>query len=657
VTLADECWTWELRDPGSTPDVSIVICAHGHSEITLGCLKALNENQYANAARAEVIVVDDASPDDTRVQVSNVRGVRVVGLDTNVGFLMAANAGLSVARGRHVLFLNNDTEPVGAWLDPLLDTLERRPAAMVVGSRLVYPDGTLQEAGGIIFDDASGWNYGRNGDPFDPKVTYEREVDYVSGASLLVRGDFLRERGGFDVRFAPAYYEDTDLCFAARAGGGEVWYQPASIVVHFEGKSHGTDEGSGIKAYQVTNRLKFQKRWAAALEHQWPNDPANVPMARQRTLRGQRILVIDNGIPAPDEDSGSVRLTKAMSVMLEAGFAVTFVALNGWRREPYAHRLERMGVEVLGVLDHSWAHIESMRGGISHVWVSRPGVASAVIDRVRAALPEAAFVYDTVDLHFLRLERQAETTGEPSDRIEALLQKRVEVDLIERSDATIVVSEFERRVLEPLVDTPVFVVPNIHDDDTVPVDPRGRSGLLFVGGFQHKPNEDAVLWFVDEVLPLVLARRPDAVLTVVGSNVPPAVKALETKAVRVAGWVEDLLPLYRSARVGIAPLRYGAGVKGKVGESLSLGLPMAMTTIAAEGMHIEDGVSSMVSDDPEGLADRILALLDDDDLWRTLSANGRELISEHFGPRAAQAAILSVLRETAPAKTLEEVPA
>lgn len=657
MTLADECWAWELRDPGSAPDVSIVICAHGHSEVTLACLKALNEAQYANVARAEVIVVDDASPDDTRVQVGNVRGVRVVGLDTNVGFLMAANAGLGVARGRHVLFLNNDTEPVGAWLDPLLDTLARRPAALVVGSRLVYPDGTLQEAGGIIFDDASGWNYGRNGDPFDPRVTYEREVDYVSGASLLVDGDFLRRRGGFDVRFAPAYYEDTDLCFAARAAGGEVWYQPASVVVHYEGKSHGTDEGSGIKAYQVTNRAKFQRRWAAALERQWPNDPANVPMARQRTMRGQRILVIDNGIPAPDEDSGSVRLTAALRVMLDAGFAVTFAALNGWRRQPYARRLERMGVEVLGILDQSWPHIESMRGGISHVWISRPDVASVVLDRVREALPDACVVYDTVDLHFLRLERQAETTGEAADRIEALLQKRVEIDLIERSDAVIVVSETEQRLLEPLVDTPVFVVPNIHEDDPAPVDPRGRSGLLFVGGFQHKPNEDAVLWFVQDVLPLVRERRPETVLTVVGSNVPPAVKALAGPSVRVAGWVEDLLPLYRSARVGIAPLRYGAGVKGKVGEALSLGLPMAMTSIAAEGMHIEDGVHSMVADDPQGLADRVVALIDDDALWLRLSANGRELISERFGPRAAQAAILSVLRATERVAVAEGVPA
>jgi O-antigen biosynthesis protein len=644
VTLAQDSWTRELRDPGSAPDVSIIICAHGQSDVTLLCLKALNEAQFANAARAEVIVVDDASPDETRERVRAVRGVRLVELDTNVGFLLAANAGLSIARGRHVLFLNNDTEPIGNWLDPLLDTLERRPGALVVGSRLVYPDGSLQEAGGIIFDDASGWNYGRGGDAFDPRVTYAREVDYVSGAALLVDGDFLRARGGFDVRFAPAYYEDTDLCFAARAQGGEVWYQPASIVVHYEGKSHGTDESSGVKAYQVTNRAKFQRRWAEALVHQWPNDPANVPAARQRCLRGSRILVIDNGVPAPDEDSGSVRLTQALAVMLDAGFAVSFLAVNGWRRQPYVRRLERMGVEVLGVPDQWWAHVESMRGSISHVWICRPDVATATLDRIRESLPAASLIYDTVDLHFLRMEREAETVGGAHARVEAMLQKRVELDIIERSDAVIVVSEVEAALLRTMVETPVFVVPNIHESDPTAVTPAGRSGLLFVGGFQHRPNEDAVQWFVEQILPLVVERHPDTVLTVVGSNVPDSIRALAGDHVRIAGWVDDLVPLYRSARVGLAPLRYGAGIKGKVGEAMSLGLPMAMTTIAAEGMHITDRVEGMVADDPAAMADAICALIVDDELWARVSAAGRVLIDQRFGVSAARASIIATLQ-------------
>jgi len=631
MTPRSDMWTWELRDAGAEPDVSIIVCAHGHSQVTLNCVAALIEAQQVNSARAEVIVVDDASPDDTLELVSPIRGLRVIHLPRNVGFLMAANAGVAESRGRNILFLNNDTEPVGRWLDPLLDLFDRRPAAFVVGSRLVYPDGRLQEAGGIIFDDASGWNYGRGHDAFDPQFTYEREVDYVSGASLMVRGEFLRERGGFDVRYAPAYYEDTDLCFAARDAGGEVWYQPASIVVHHEGQSHGTDVESGVKAHQVTNRLTFQRRWANALKWQWPNDPSNVPAARQRSLRKTRIVVFDNAVPAPDEDSGSVRLTAVMKAMIDDGYAVTFVPINGWRRDPYTHRLERAGVEVLGVPDEWWNHLASMSEVVSHVWMSRPDVAEAVMGQARVTFPDATLIYDTVDLHFLRMERQAGTTDDSETRLDAVLHKKRELDLIQNSDLAIVVSEHEASLLAKLVDTPVLVVPNIHADDHRVVTPEGRSGLLFVGGFQHHPNEDAVIWFVEDVLPLVLRRHPETVLTVVGSNVTSAVKALADDSVCVTGWVADLDPLYASARLAVAPLRFGAGVKGKVGEALALGVPMSMTTIAAEGMHIESGVHAMVADRPQAMAEQICQLLEDDGLWLELSINGRKLIHERFG--------------------------
>jgi GT2 family glycosyltransferase len=644
MTPRSEMWTWELRDGGNTPDVSIIICAHGQSAVTVDCIAALVESQHVNRARAEVILVDDASPDDTFEIASGIRGLRVVRLPRNVGFLIAANAGVAESKGRNILFLNNDTEPVGQWLDPLLELFDRRPAALVVGSRLVYPDGRLQEAGGIIFDDASGWNYGRGLDAFDPRFTYEREVDYVSGASLMVRGGFLRERGGFDVRFAPAYYEDTDLCFAARAAGGEVWYQPASIVVHHEGQSHGTDVGSGVKAHQVTNQVTFRRLWAAALERQWPNDPAHVPAARQRSLRKSRIVVIDNAVPAPDEDSGSVRLTAVINAMVDDGYAVTFVPINGWRREPYTRRLEKSGVEVLGVPDEWWEHLASMAESVSHVWISRPDVAEVVLDRVRATIPDATVIYDTVDLHFLRMERQAGTTDDAATRLGAVLHKQLELDLIERSDLAVVVSEYEATLLAKLVDTPVVVVPNIHAADDRPVFPDGRAGLLFVGGFQHRPNEDAVVWFVEDVLPLVLRRHPDCVLTVVGSNVTPAVKALAAESVRVTGWVADLAPFYAATRLAIAPLRFGAGVKGKVGEAMALGVPMSMTTIAAEGMHIDDGIHAMVADRSELMAQQICQLLEDDELWRALSARGRELINERFGVARARELLVQALR-------------
>jgi GT2 family glycosyltransferase len=641
--MADhETWTWEFKDPGPIPDVSVIVCAHGKSDVTMTCLASLVENQHFNTARAEIILVDDASPDDTLERTRDIRGLRLVELTKNVGFLRACNEGLAVARGQHILFLNNDTEQVGRWLDPLLETLDRRPDALVVGSRLVYPDGTLQEAGGIIFSDGSGWNYGRGTDPFDPRVIFERQVDYVSGASLLVRGDFIRGRGGFDERYAPAYYEDTDLCFAAREAGGQVWYQPASIVIHYEGQSNGTDESTGIKAYQPINREKFRQRWAEALVRHSAPDAANVPSARQRSAHG-RILVIENEVPTPDRDSGSVRMTAVMQAMLDLGFAVTFLPANGWRRDPYTRRLERMGVEVLGVPDRWWPHIEEMAPGITHVWISRPGVAHAFLARARQSLPHATIVYDTVDLHFLRLEREAATTADGERRREALRQQIQELELIDLSDVAVVVSPHEQDLLRERTTSPVVVVPNVHGDYEHPVSLAGRSGMVFVGGFRHNPNEDAVGWFVSEILPRVTQRVPDAHLTIIGSEPTPGVLALEGEHVTVAGWVPDTLPLYESSRIAIAPLRYGAGVKGKVGEAMSLGVPMVMTPIASEGMHIEHGVHALVSADPHQFAEHVVTLLTDDDLWRRLSRAGQQLVHDRFGVEATRAMVEQAL--------------
>lgn len=643
-SLVDQLWTWEFKDPGPHPDVTIVICAYGKVDITLQCMAALIEAQDVNLARAEVILVDDASPDNTLDLVSQIRGLKVLALEQNQGFLRAANVGVAAARGRHVLFLNNDTEPVGQWLDPLLETLERRPNALCVGSRLVYPDGVLQEAGGVIFSDGSGWNYGRHWNAFDPRVTFERQVDYVSGAALLVDGGFLRSRGGFDDRYAPAYYEDTDTCFAARRAGGEVWYQPTSIVVHHEGQSHGTDETSGIKAHQSINRERFRNRWARELGSQAPAGSASVPVARQRSARG-RVIVFDNEVPTPDRDSGSVRITAVMESLIALGHAVTFIPLNGWRREPYTRRLERLGVEVLGAPDAWWEHLAEMSAGVSHVWISRPHVAEAVLERVRFVLPRAAVLYDTVDLHFLRVEREALTAGDPDIGREALRLQLRELEVIDSAEVAIVVSPFEQQMLAGRTKSSVCLVPNIHHVDDEVVSPLGRSGILFVGSFQHGPNEDAVEWFAHGVMPLVNRVHPAAVLTIVGSNVTRRVEELASESVVVAGWVPDLAGHYASTRLAVAPLRFGAGVKGKVGEALSLGVPMVMTPMAAEGMHIQHLEHGLIADNAEEMAAHVCRLLSDDELWLKLSAQGRRLVRDRFGVDAARGLVETAVAE------------
>ena len=212
------------------PDVSILICVHGKLELTRRCLDAIAAT--APAGRYEVVVVDNASPDGSGDALEALAAdypapLKVVRSAENLGFVGGNNLAAEHATGTHLVLLNNDTEPQPGWLEALLAIAERDPATGAVGAKLVYPDGRLQEAGGIVFADASGWNYGRGGDPDDPRYTFVREVDYCSAACLLVPRAVWDAVGGFDERYAPAYYEDTDLCFAVRERGLKVVYQPA----------------------------------------------------------------------------------------------------------------------------------------------------------------------------------------------------------------------------------------------------------------------------------------------------------------------------------------------------------------------------------------------------------------------------------------------
>lgn len=235
-------------------------------------------------------MIDDASTDETAEMLERWARrdprVRVIRNPEGLGFLDSCNRGAEFATGEILVFLNNDTLPRPGWLPPLLRTLTEQPRAGAVGGKLLYPDGTLQEAGGMIFNDASGCNVGR-GDarPDRPPYNALREVDYCSGALLATPRALFLSLGGFDRRFRPAYYEDTDYCFSLWDRGYRVFYQPESEVVHIEGVTSGTDLRSGVKSHQVVNRLKFAEKWRTALASQTAPRPIAVGSIHNRTIR------------------------------------------------------------------------------------------------------------------------------------------------------------------------------------------------------------------------------------------------------------------------------------------------------------------------------------------------------------------------------------
>ena len=643
--------TGDVADPlvvlatSDEPVVSVLVPVHGAIDELMTCLRSLE--RHPPLEPFEVIVADDASDPAEFAPVRRVAGLRIVRSDENRGFLLTCNAAAEHARGRLLWLLNSDTEVRSGAADALVATFDDFPDAGAVGSKLVYPDGTLQEAGGIVWRDGTAWNDGRGGDPLASVHDHARRADYVSAASLMIDRALWDELGGFDTAFAPAYYEDTDLCLRVAAAGRSVVYQSGSEVVHHEGRSYGTDVAEGGKRHQVVNQETFLRKWQHVLAERRPNG-TEPELERDRDVVA-RILVIDARTLTPDKDSGSLRMANLLRTMVAHGCRATFLPHNMFVEEPAARDLRVRGIEVVGSRDTpSVDALLAERGDEFDVVVlSRLEVAAEHLSTVRRRCPRALVVYDTVDLHFLRQAREGATTGRVSGDVVADETMAAELATVERSDATLVCSTVERDLLHELLPgSRVDVLGNVHEPRRIEGPPERRHGLLFVGGFEHPPNVDAVRWFVGEVLPWLVVTRPDVTLNVVGSRMVPEVESLAGPNVVVHGWVRDLDDLYGRCRVCVAPLRYGAGVKGKVTQSLAHGLPVVGTGAAIEGAGLEAGRHVLVGDTPARFAAAVDALLRDDDLWRRLSDAGLEVVAERFGPDAAAAALDALL--TAP---------
>ncbi len=375
VTVTDESPPAPTVADLPEPRVSIVVPCFNQAELTLNCLRSLQAN--TDAALYEVILIDNGSSDAT-VNLARAEGprFRVVRNEENTGFGPACNQGAGLAGAEYVLFLNNDTILLPGWLEPLVAALDEDAALGAVQPKLLYPDGRLNDAGGLVFGGGEPWIYGKGStEPDAPQFSCRRAPDYASGACLLVRHRAFDDVGGFDDRFAPAYYEDTDLSFSLRAAGWKVLFEPASKVVHVEGGTAGTDVSQGIKRYQIRNAVRFTQKWSSELAQRPPlrpeeverwahrpqggfgpgetlrvRDDSVVDVARAAASEAHSILVLDPFMPVFDRASGGLRTLTMLRCLREAGHAVTFYALAGGSRH-YADVVGRLGISCFGGTD------------------------------------------------------------------------------------------------------------------------------------------------------------------------------------------------------------------------------------------------------------------------------------------------------------------
>lgn len=629
----------------TAPRASIVIPVYGQLAHTLACLRALAE--HPPGIPFEVIVVDDGSPDDTADTLPRVSGLRYHRRPGNGGFIAACNDGARLACGEYLVFLNNDSIPQPGWLDALLRTFDQHPDAGLVGAQLLYPDGRLQEAGCVVRSDGSADKLGRQSSPRHPLYAFVNDVDYCSGAAIALPRNAFIALGGFDPRYAPAFYEDTDLGMTIHARGQRVLYQPAARVVHHEGATAGVDVRRGVKASQAHNQATFSNRWSSTLVAHPGHAVYGAALTRHRHLRC--VLVIDALVPTPDRDSGSLRLVNLMRLLREEGAHVVFLPANREHAGNHTEDLQQLGVEAwyapYARRAPAWLREHGPR--FDTVMVCRHYVAREFLPLLRAHAPQARIVFDSVDLHYLREQRAAEVAGDAAMARSARRTRTLELDVIARSDLTLVVSEAERALLS--TDAPgarVELLSNLHRVAGAGPPFRRRHDLVFVGGFRHPPNVDAVRWFVGEVFPYIRSELPDVRFHCIGGDVVPQVQALAACAgVLVHGHVADIATYMDGCRIAVAPLRYGAGVKGKINLSMAHGQPVVATSCAVEGMHLRDGHDVLVADAAADFAAAVVRLYQDETLWMELSLHGLDNVARHFSPDAARGTVRRVFIE------------
>lgn len=631
--------------PVDDPVVSIVMVSRNACEILGLTLYRLASQQPFAGAVFELILVDNDSDAPTRALLERLDGVRVILNATNIGFGPACNRGAAVARGRYLLFLNPDVElmpgAVGALVEPFAD-----PTVGIVGAHLVFPGGYVQECGAFFRDDAQVTHaYGRgNHNPFLAEGTFRRDVGYVSGAVLAIERDFFDALSGFDDYFAPAYFEDTDLCVRCHQAGRRVVYQPRASAIHFENAT--TPLRSEVEALIDRNRLRFLDR-----HHSWLFPKAGAPPRfgdRTDDVSALRVLYIDDAVPHVDLGAGMPRANFIVATMARLGYHVTIYPV--YRGDAEIAQRYRDLPETIEILDaEEVAGLARLIAERQHhydvLWVSRPHNIDLVCQILQdndiglCDLARSRVIFDSEALFALRDFLESTLRDGYGFGVGLAAQVRRETRNFAQADHVVCVSDAEVRLLEAcgVVNAATLCHafdPSIGGD----VGFDERYGFLFVGSLEHEasPNMDSMTWFLKTVWPEVRQRLPKARFTVIGQVAPENRRHLVGPGVTVMGRVPDLAPLLARARVCVAPTRFASGMPHKVHAAIAQGLPCVVTPILAEQVGWPEGAGYLIRDwrDPMNFATDLVRLHEDAQTWTHLQRTGLDYVARDCAPAA-----------------------
>lgn len=620
------------------PVTSIVLVLFNRAELTLQCLYSILKSQ---CDPYEVVIVDNASTDATRELLKRVKGVKIIENETNLHYLLACNQAAKLARGEFLLLLNNDAQLQGDSIAAALQTITSSDDIGAVGGRIILPDGTLQEAGSIIWQDGSCLGYGRGESPFAQEFMFRRDVDYCSAVFLLTRRAQFLAQGGFDEAFAPAYYEETDYCVRLWKQGKRVIYEPGVSVLHYEFASSASKQ-TAIEL-QSEHRKIFVAKHREWLRGQFAFTEANLLKARTHQCGAKRILYLDDRVPHINLGSGFPRSNRILRALVEMGARVTCYSLN-FPQEEWQSVYSDIPGEVEVILERGRASLEKFlmeRAGLYDViYVSRPHnlvALKSILDRNPQLSGQAKIIYDAEALFSLRKIESLRLQGKI---VSPQTQKRLieeEVQLAQGCHSIISVSERERQEFVRSGHADVCVLGHSLTATTTPNGFDARKDILFVGAIHEidSPNADSVIWFSKKILPAIRKRLGEKVKFLVAGQIAPSVRAqLEVASVNVLGRVEDLTDTYNGARIFVAPTRFSAGIPHKVHEAAAHGVPVVATTLIGTQLNWAHEDQLLLADSEQGFASACARLYQDRDLWNLLRQNALARIDSECSSEA-----------------------
>ena len=617
------------------PLVSIIIPVHNQFNYTFQCINSILTNDPI--VPYEIIIADDMSSDKTKIIEKYIKNIIVLHNNKKNNFLFNCNKASKFAKGKYIIFLNNDTKVNKEWLISLVRLIESDEKIGMIGSKLLNFDGTLQEAGGIVWDNGGALNFGRNHDANMPEYNYVKEVDYISGASIIIRKSIWDKIGGFDERFSPAYYEDTDFAFELRKFGYKVMYQPKSIVIHFEGISNGKNLTSGIKKYQIINRKKFIEKWKNELKYQTKR--CNIFVARDRGYNKRRILVLSGSFSIKYKDENFQIILAYLNILKEIGLQVTFFFNDFQKIEPYTSFLQQKGIEVLygNIIKNNFViWLKKYLKFFHFIYLQNCCIPALYLDLIFKYFKGKIFYFFHNNLFDDYYIKNKENNYEGNNNLTIIENK-----IISKANIIHVINNYEMEIIkEKYENTVIHVIPKLfyeYNLENVQKDFSKRKDIIFVGDFDYSSNIDAVLWFSTEIYPNIVKKYPDIIFNIIGKNVIHKIKKLHSKNIKIKIFrsYEELQTFYQESRMAIAPFRFGRNNKYKIIEAAYNQIPMVTTSIGVEDLCNSEG-AFIIEDNAEKISLIISQLYFNYTKLKQMSDSGRIFIEKYFSKEKAK---------------------